>query len=109
MAAGCCAQRYWGLRRSLALTFRAGGMLLFIPWRCGAEHRDDMHTVAQQSDPLAPLVSRSSSLSIARACEDRAESVGGSVALSLYPLRSRAPSAAPNDTRGRRRVRRGPC
>ncbi len=63
-------------------------MLLFIPWRCGAAHRDDMHTVAQQSDPLAPLladvaggverntpiatapeigVSRSSSLSIARA------------------------------------------
>jgi hypothetical protein len=26
-----------GLRRVLALRFRAGGMVLFIPWRVGAE------------------------------------------------------------------------
>ena len=38
-----------GLRRAFAPTFRAGGMLLFIPWRRRAPRR--------QTDPLKPPIS----------------------------------------------------
>jgi hypothetical protein len=46
------------LRRAFSLTFRAGGMVLFIPWRGGAARRADMQSVGQQSDPLAPPAGR---------------------------------------------------
>jgi hypothetical protein len=85
-------------------------MLLFIPWRCGAAHRDDMHTVAQQSDPLAPLLAdvadsrrwrrrgrrRRAPRATGSACatpRSRPHLRSGSVALSLYPL------AEPRDER----------
>ena len=34
---GVAPKQHWGLRRTLSPAFRAGGMVLLIPWRVGAE------------------------------------------------------------------------